>query len=121
MKDKDIKAEITGVGKTVRFLPNEYRECADEDGVIRKYHVPVHEPSFRAGEVEGYKQGLEMREPYKAGIKEVVDWIKDNAPIFIAGTDIANDAATPIKGNTSYYPVIGYLEWQDKLKEWGYG
>ena len=34
---------------TVRFLPNEYRECADEDGVIRKYKVPIHEPSFKAG------------------------------------------------------------------------
>ena len=45
---------------TVRFLPNEYRECADEDGVMRKYKVPIHEPSF------------------KAGIKEVVKWIDEN-------------------------------------------
>ena len=43
----------------VRFLPNEYRECADEDGVIQKYKIPVHEPSF------------------KAGIKEVVEWIPE--------------------------------------------
>jgi len=45
----------------MRFLPNEYRECADEDGVIRKYKVPVHEPSF------------------KAGIKEVVEWLQELA------------------------------------------
>ena len=45
---------------TVRYLPNEYRECADEDGVIQKYKIPVHEPSF------------------KLGRKEVVDWVEDN-------------------------------------------
>ena len=60
MEAKSMKAEITGAGRTVRYLPNEYRECADEDGVIRKYKVPVHEPSFRAG------------------IKEVVEWVEQN-------------------------------------------
>ena len=43
------------------------------------------EKSFKAGEVEGYKQGLEMREPYKAGIKLVVDWINTNNKFHIFG------------------------------------
>lgn len=53
--------------------------------------------SFKAGEVEGYKQGLRMREPYWAGIREVVDWIEHHG-----GT---------IDGVRN--------QWQAQLKEWG--
>ena len=42
-----------------------------------------------------------MSPEQKAGIKEVVDWIKENIVI--------------------PYPVgsVGYLRWQDKLRDWG--
>jgi hypothetical protein len=33
------------------------------------------EISFKAGEVEGFKRGLEMQEPYLAGIREVVGFV----------------------------------------------
>ena len=32
-----------------QYLPNEYRECADEDGVIQKYKIPVDDKSFLLG------------------------------------------------------------------------
>ena len=66
--------------------------------------------SFKAGEVEGYKQGLEMREPYKAGIKKVVDWVNGNAMIFSSYR--AGDGL-PVALH------FGRDRWQSKLKEWG--
>ena len=66
---------------TVRYLPNEYRECADEDGVIQKYKVPIHEPSFKAGEQLSLgKQGQAYLEGKQAGVKEVVDWLDKLCP-----------------------------------------
>ena len=31
--------------------------------------------AYKEGEVAGYKRGLEMREPYKEGIRKVVEWL----------------------------------------------
>ena len=62
--------------------------------------------SFKAGEVEGYKQGLEMREPYKAGIKRVVDWVEVNSsPLYNIDGSLSDEIMIP-------------KSWQAKLKEW---
>ena len=45
------------------------------------------EISFKAGEVEGYKQGLEMREPYKAGIRKVVEFMYEGQEGFYQTRD----------------------------------
>lgn len=55
---------------------------------------------------------------FKAGVKEAVGWINEHSPLFIVGQDIAANAGNEIQGNTSYYPIIRYLEWKAKLKEW---
>ncbi len=55
----------------------------------------------------------------QVGIKEVVDWIKTNSSLFIAGRDIEKLAGSNNREATSYYPIIKYLDWQAKLKEWG--
>lgn len=116
MKAKSIKAEITGAGETVRYLPNEYRECADEDGVIRKYKVPVHEPSFKAGYEEGVNDSysldkMEYQSGHKAGIREVVEWVKE---IAILGY---KEGELGIKPPTDW--VLDLYLWQAQLKEWG--
>ena len=36
------------------YLPDIYRECADEDGVMQRYRIPVDVDSFRLG----YKMGI---------------------------------------------------------------
>ena len=60
-----------------------------------------------------------IAEAKKTGRMEVVKWIKEHSPLFIAGQDIALSVSNEIKGETSYYPIIEWLEWQAKLKEWG--
>ena len=67
--------------------------------------VFIYEKGKKAGEVEGYKQGLEMREPYKAGIKVVVDWINSHTK------------GNKMKLITNYLPV-SEIDWEAKLKEW---
>ena len=52
------------------------------------------------------------------GIKEVVNWLAENTPIFLAGADTCNIAGHALKGFTSYY-LIRYKDLEEKLKEWG--
>ena len=60
----------------------------------------------------GYEPGWEdmVIAGYKAGIKEVVEWIKENAR-----EDILED------GTDNFYLGISPKEWQEQLKEWEYG
>ena len=56
--------------KNMRYLPDEYRECADEDGAIRKYRIPIHEPSFKAGQ----KAERERIAPLVESLFEMIGW-----------------------------------------------
>lgn len=40
------------------------------------YRHAQAEVSFKEGEVVGYKKGLGMREPYREGIRKVVEWVE---------------------------------------------
>lgn len=81
------------------------RPFKTESGIARSVAQSQAEISFKAGEVEGYKQGLEMREPYKAGVKEVVDWllVDDNMPL----------------SDEYKYPPRTVAQIRNKLKDWG--
>ena len=85
---------------------DKFYEVRDVSGTAQRVAEAQAEISFKAGEVEGFKKRLEMREPYKAGIKEVVEWLIDSN--LHKGLDF------------EYWKVLIYKEdWQAKLKEWG--
>lgn len=50
-----------------KYVPGEVRECADEDGVMTKYRVPTHKPSFKLG----YSLALVRFAWWKDGIQYV--------------------------------------------------
>lgn len=59
---------------TVRYLSAEYyRECADEDGVIQRYRIPIHEPSFKAG----YDEGIEAGDYYEGLVEGAHNGIRE--------------------------------------------
>jgi len=56
---------------------------------------------------------------FKAGIKEVFEWIMSHQDGMIAGQDMQLAAGNECKyGNTSHL-LVRWLDWQSKLKEWG--
>lgn len=131
MEAKDTKKygkELSIIGRKLNDLG---ARCAlryenDEQTLedICKVGEDVFEISFKAGQ----EDVMRLTHPYfqviakhwkQVGIKEVVEWITEHSPIFITGGDIADCAGHEIPGDTSYYPVIKWLEWQAKLKEWG--
>ena len=82
----------------------EYWDEANEYKIARLN--TLIEEARKAGEVEGYKQGVEMREPYKAGIKRVVDWVEVNSsPLYNIDGSLSDEIMIP-------------KSWQAKLKEW---
>ena len=65
--------------KTVMHLDDiDEGRMPDSYGSLRKALKKQAEISYKAGEVAGYKRGLEMEEPYLEGIREVVEWVESN-------------------------------------------
>lgn len=85
----------------------------DSYGSLRKALKKQAEISFKAGKQEGIRlTAVALDESKKAGIREVVEWIEDNA-----GLD-APKLIDKLNTGSTFIP-IGTEKWQAKLKEWG--
>lgn len=115
-----MEAKILDIGEFVNAKQRARMPIYPEN-----HHVPTYmsyeehallerqaEISFKAGEKLALeKQGLAYLEGKQSGIKEVVNWIRDNAPSVHAYA----------KHSPFNEPIwaISQAEWQVQLKEWG--
>ncbi len=74
-----------------------------KDGIKFTDTWSAYDSGFKAGKLEERKKWAE--------------WIKEHSRRFIVGQDMATCAGNEIKGETSYYPIIGFLDWQSFLEE----
>jgi len=102
---KQLKADLGNHDMDAGYKPEHY-DIRWGDKAIAESQAEI---SFSKGEQQGIEKGR----------KEVVKWIKEHSPLFIAGQDIALSVSNEIKGETSYYPIIEWLEWQAFTKGMG--
>jgi len=90
--------------------------CGEEFGIESKVEYEREmqaEISFKAGAIEGYQTGFldGAKVGRKAGIREVVEWVKDNADLEHGDRDVGLCFED--------YLHFEYAKWQAQLKEWG--